>query len=265
MNKLIIILLFTSSIVFSQETNYHHPDLDLKNGEYYYLFGSDVKFRKLPDTDSEVIQLLQIGTKIQIIDKSNETKNYNGIESPFYKVKFNNEVGYILGGLISLEKLEKNNSKYLFAYKKDEENYSVIIRYLNENMELKETASELRTVEFSIDLFDNKGIEGVKNILFINYLAEACGVDGGGIYYFQLGNDLKKVFEITQVSEAGIYWLMEDLIFPTDEKGIKGKILYKKELGNYKDEETNWVEINQISRELEWKNGEISPKLETEN
>lgn len=54
--------------------------------------------------------------------------------------------------------------------------------------------------------------------------------------------------------------MSENLILPTDEKGIKGKIVYEKELGDYKDEETNWFEIIKVSRELEWKDGEILPK-----
>ena len=265
MNKIIIFLLFITNFSFSQETKYHNPYLDLKSGEYYYLFGNDVKFRILPDTNSEVIELLKIGTEIQIIEKSNEILNYNGIESPFYKIRHNGKIGYILGGLISLEKREFNNSKYLFTYKKTDNNFSVIIRHINEKSELTELDSELITHEFSIDIFDNKGIEGIENILFINYLAEACGVDGGGIFFFQTENELKKVFEITQVSDAGVYWLSEDLIFPTDEKGIKEKIIYQKELGDYKDEETNWFVITKVSRELEWKDGEILPKFEPEN
>ena len=115
MNKIIIFLLFITNFSFSQETKYHNPYLDLKSGEYYYLFGNDVKFRILPDTNSEVIELLKIGTEIQIIEKSSEILNYNGIESPFYKVKYNDKTGYILGGLISLEKRNFKNSKY-FVY-----------------------------------------------------------------------------------------------------------------------------------------------------
>jgi hypothetical protein len=265
MNKIIIFLLLITNLSFAQETKYHNPYSDLKSGGYYSLFGNDVKFRKLPDTSSEIIELLKIGTEIQIIEKSSETLNYNGIESPFYKVKHKEKTGYILGGLISLEKKEFNKSEYLFTYKKTDNNFSIIIRHLNENSELTESVSKLYTHEFSIDIFNNKGIEGIENILFINYLAEACGIDGGGIFFFQTENELKKTFEIRQISDGGVYWLSENLIFPTDEKGIKGKIVYQKELGDYKDEETNWVEINKTSRELEWKNGEIVPKLDPEN
>ncbi|MCF6296494.1 MAG: hypothetical protein L3J08_00670 [Flavobacteriaceae bacterium] len=208
--------------------------------------------------------MLKIGAEIQIVNKTDKKLNYNGIESPFYKVKYKGKVGYILGGLISLEKKEFNKSKYLFTYKKTDNNYSIIIRHLNEKSELTESISNLDTYEFSIDIFENKGIEDIKNIVFVNYLAEACGINGGGIFFFQTENELKKVFEIIQISDSGVYWLIEDLIFPTDEKGIKGKIIYQKELGEYIDEETNWVEINKVSRELEWKNREILPKIELE-
>ncbi|WP_160318788.1 SH3 domain-containing protein, partial [Lacinutrix algicola] len=224
----------------------------------------DVKFRKLPNLTSEVIDLLKIGTEILILEKTENKLNYNGIESPFYKVKYNNKVGYLLGGLISLEKKEFKNSKYFFTYKKIEDNYSIIIRHLNEKSELTENISILETYEFSIDIFDNKGIDNLENILFVNYLSEACGIDGGGIYFFKTESELKKVLEISQVSDAGIYWLEEKLIFPKDKDGIKGKIVYQKEIGNYEDEETNWIEIKKTSRELEWKNNDLFPKLEKE-
>jgi len=261
MRKLIILLLFATGFSYAQETVYHNPRIDLKNGEYYYLFGNDVKFRKLPNTNSEVIELLKIGTEIEIIDKSQETLVYNGIESPFYKVKFKNEIGYILGGLISIEKREINNSQYFFAFKKIQDNYSLIIRHLTKNSELKEIESELETHEFSVELYNNRGIEGIENVLFINYIAEACGIDGGGIYFFRTKNEIKKVFEIEEISDGGIYWFSETLIFPNDKKGVSGKIVYKKEAGVYEDEETNWIEITKTSRELKWENEKIVPKI----
>jgi hypothetical protein len=265
MNLRILLLLFITNFSFGQETIFHNPDLDLKNGEYYYLFGNDVKFRKLPDTNSEVIELLKIGTQIKIIGKSSKTHNYNGFDSHFYKVKFKNKVGYILGGLISIEKKENASSIYFFVYKKHAKfDYSIIIRHLNKNLELKEAEYELATSKFSLELHDNKGIEGIENVLYLNYLGDACGFDNGGIYYFQLENELKKVFVITQYgNEEG--WQTEYLIFPNDEKGIQGKIVYQKELAVYKDHATNWVESKKTSRELKWENGEIIPRVESKN
>ena len=264
MRLITLFFILLINLSYSQEIKYHNPNFDFENGKKYFLFGNDVKFRELPDLSSKTIDLLKIGTEIEVVEKTENKLNYNGIESPFYKVKHNNKVGYILGGLISLEKKEINNSKYFFAYKKDENNYSIIIRLLNNKSEIIEVKSILSTTEFSVDIFDNKGIENIDNILFINYLAEACGIDGGGIFFFKAKSELVKVLEISQVSDAGVYWLEEKLIFPKEKDGVKGKIVYQKEIGNYEDEETNWIEIKKTSRELEWKNGVLIPKLENE-
>ena len=262
MNKLIIILLFVTSICFAQENKYHELNADFINGETYYLFGDDVKLRAEPNTDSEVLDLLKIGTPVKIISKTHHTLNYNGLESPFYKVKYQDKTGYILGGLISLEKRGYYKSEYLFAYKKTGEyNYSLIIRYLNGELGFKEIITNLETPIFSIDIFDNKGVQGIENILYINYLSESCGVNGGGIYFFQVKNDLKKVFEVAQISDGGIFWFDETLTFPTDEYGRENKITYTIEHGVSTDETSYNTEVITITKELEWKNGKLTPDV----
>ena len=265
MKKIAILFLLISSFSFSQEIQYHNPYLDLENGKYYYLFGNDVAFRTEPDKKSKVIDVLEIGTEIQVIEKTENIIDYYGIISNYYKIKYKDQFGYILGSLISLEKKVIGKSKYFYTYGKEDDKFYLIIRHLNEKSETNEDVAELKTKDFSLEIYDNKGVEGIENIIYINYLAEACGIDGGGIYMFQVNSILKKVFWVSQISDGGIFWLEEKLIFPNDEKGIKGKIVYEKEIGNYIDEETNWVEINKVSRELEWKDGKILPKLESEN
>ncbi|AUP80021.1 SH3 domain-containing protein [Flavivirga eckloniae] len=268
MKKILYPLFLIASFVFSQDTKYNSPyDYErLEEGAYYYLFGDNVKFRTEPNTDSEVIALLKIGTKIQIDYNTKETMMYNGLESPFYKIKYGDKTGYVLGGLISLEKRERGDSQFFFTYKKEGESYATIVRYFNETTsEIVDTTVQLATSMFSIELYNNRGVSGVDNIVFINYLAEACGVNGGGIYLFQFDNKLKKVFDLSKVSEAGLFWTSEKLIFPKDEKGIEGKIVYQRETQNYLDENTNWTELERVSRELEWNGDEILPKPYSEN
>jgi hypothetical protein len=265
MNKITILIILISSLSYSQDIQYNNPYLDLENGKYYYLFGDDVTFRTEPDKKSKVIDVLKIGTEIQVIEKTDITYEYYGIISNYYKVKYKDQFGYILGSLISLERKTMGNSKYFYTYGKEGDKFYLIIRHLNEKLETNEDVAELKTNDFSLEIYDNKGVEGVENIIYVNYLAEACGIDGGGIYMFQVNSILKKVFWVSQISDAGVYWINEKLIFSNDKKGVKGKIVYEKEIGSYKDEATNWVEINKVSRELEWKDGKILPELETEN
>jgi hypothetical protein len=262
MNKIFLFLILFTKISFSQGTKYHNPNYDLNNGEKYYLFGNDVKFREQPNLESGIIEFIKIGAEITVLEKSEQKLKYNGIESPFYKIDYKGKVGYVLGGLISLEKRNFNGFTYLFTYKKIENKYLISIRSLNKDLEVIEANSTLMTSDFSINIYNNKGLDDIENILYVNYLAEACGIDGGGIYFFRTKERLIKSFEVCQVSDAGIYWLEERLIFPNDKNGVKGKIVYQKDTGTHEDEETNWIEIKKTSREVQWINGEVIPKIE---
>ncbi|WP_157983108.1 SH3 domain-containing protein [Psychroflexus aestuariivivens] len=251
-------------IGFAQETKYLYENFEFKEGEVAYMFGNDVKLRDQPNTESNVLTLLKIDEQIEIIEKSESKMEFDGIESPWYKVKTNDKVGFVLGNLISLDKATNGNLTYLVSLKKDGLKLFVKTRVLENGLDFKENISQLMTGEFSIKATGNKGLENIKSIFQIDYLAESCGVNGGGIYLFYDGNDIQKAIDYTQVADADLYWFFEDYIFPNEEDGIKGKIVYKSEVGETKDYETEWTESKTTRRILEWNGNEIIPKLETE-
>ena len=261
----IFLLLFavTSSYsVYSQNDLYHSPYKLLEKDKVYHLFGDNVKFRKLPKLDSEVISVLRIGDEVKIIGKSDEFISYNGIDYPFYKVKYEGQEGFISGGLISVDHKKNNNINFVFSLRKENDQYKILIRAFDSiDLQYTEFMESLVTNDFQLKLSGNKGISGIDNILYLDYIAEACGVQGGGIYYFIIGKELKKVFEISQISDAGVFWYSEELLFPTDEGGKDDAIIYRSESGSYKDEATNWTEIVTVNRELKYKDGEILPKI----
>ena len=131
MNNTLVFLFLTANFIFGQNPIYHHPTNDLNIGKHF-LFGDDVKFREAPDVDSKVLALLKIGAEVEIVEKTNETVLFNGINSPFYKIQYNGKSGYVLGGLISLEKKESENTTYLFQYKKNEYYYNLIVRSMKQ-------------------------------------------------------------------------------------------------------------------------------------
>mgnify|MGYP002619662311 CR=1 FL=1 len=258
MRSILFLMLITPSLFFGQEFNIHGPFSGLKNGNYH-LFGDNVKFRTAPDPDSEVIGLLKFGEEVEITAKTLVKSSFNGIEYPFYKVKYEGQEGYINGGLLSPEKVSTEKNNYLFSLKKNDYEYFLILRYLDSHNEIKEIETALYTNEFTIKTYNNKGLEGVEEIIYIDYFAEACGVNGGGIYFFRIKDTLSKVIEITQISDAGVFWNFEELIFPDDENGVSGKIIFEHEKGIYKDEEGSWMQITKNIMQLEWKNGKLSP------
>ena len=110
----------------------------------------------------------------------------------------------------------------------------------------------LNTGTFQIEIDDSKGLDKVQEIIFIHYYAEACGVDGGGIYLFYDGERLIKAAELQSVADADLFWYVEELIFPDDDESLKNKVRYTRESGETIDYETNWVEEKYFSREYEW-------------
>ena len=264
MNKLLLIFLVIFKIGFGQDTKYLSENYEFKNGEIAYMFGNDVKLREQPNTKSEVLSLLKIGEQIEIVEKSNSEMEFDGIKSPWYKIKTENKVGFVLGSLISLDKVINGNQTYLISLKKDGLKLFIKTRVLENDLEFTENVSQLLTGEFSIKVTGNKGLENIINIFEIDYLAESCGVNGGGIYLFYDGKELIKAIDYTQVADADLYWFIEEYIFPNEKDGIKGKIVYKSEIGETKEYETEWTESKATRRVLEWNGKEILPKIETE-
>ena len=264
MKKLLIAFLLISKIGSGQDIKYLSENYEFKNGEIAYLFGNDVKLRDQPNAESTVLTLLKIGEQIEIVEKLNSTMQFEGIESPWYKVKTNDTVGFVLGSLLSLDKATFGNLTYLVSLRRDENSLFVKTRVFGNGIDFKENISQLMTGEFSIKADGNKGIENITSIFQIDYLAESCGVDGGGIYLFYDGNNLLKAIDYTQVADADVYWFVEDYIFPNEEDGIEGKIVYKSEEGQTKDYDTEWTESKMTRRILEWNGSEVIPKIEAE-
>ncbi|TYP96062.1 SH3 domain-containing protein [Tenacibaculum adriaticum] len=264
MNKLLLIFLFIFEIGFGQDAKYLSENYEFKNGEIAYMFGNDVKLRDQPNTESDVLSLLKIGEQIEIMEKSNSAMEFDGIESPWYKIKTKDKIGFVLGSLISLDRVINGNLTYLISLKKDGLKLYLKTRVLENELEFKENTSQLFTGEFSIKATGNKGLEIIKSIFEIDYLAESCGVNGGGIYLFYDGKELIKAIDYTRVADADLYWFIEEYIFPNDKDGLKGKIVYKSEIGETKEYETEWTESKTTRRILEWNGKEIFPKIEPE-
>ncbi|TAI48138.1 SH3 domain-containing protein [Flagellimonas allohymeniacidonis] len=253
--------LLTFNLNFAQENpNSSWEASDFKPGEQVFLFGNNVKLRSDPRIESEVIELLRIGEWVEIIEKTKFSWPYKGFDSPFYKVKYDTEVGYILGGLLSLEKKSLNGIDYYFAISKEGERSFLNMRHVEEG-DYVEQKTALSNVNFKIKVLDNKGVPHLDSILLIDYQAEACGEEGGGIYFFVHGNHLIKVGELSQISEAGIFYYAETFVFPDDENGVPEKILFKKEQAQNLDEASQWTQTSTESRLLSWVNGNLIPDL----
>ncbi|MDC8006075.1 SH3 domain-containing protein [Aureisphaera galaxeae] len=262
MKKLVFILCCISGLSFGQEAKYLSQSFEFKSGETAYLFGDQVKLREAPNTASEVLALLGIGEAIEILEKTDSHMTYEGMKSPWYKVKYKEKVGFVLGGLISMDKATYRDQTYLVALKEDKGTFYLKTRVMGKEEGYIENVSALYTHAFSIKAYGNRGLQDLEGIFLVNYISESCGVDGGGIYLFHTGNSLLEAIRFSRVADADLYWFIEEYIFPFDESGKRNKILYKREEGSTLEYETEWKETKIIQRLLEWKDNQVLPKID---
>lgn len=250
---ILVLMLFFSEINAQREIRYLELKKEFVPNQMVYLFGDNVKLRKEPTTESIALKKLKITSELQIIRKTNETYLYNGIKWPWYEVRYKNTKGYIIGGFISLDTKKILTSTYVITYKKEEDNYKIIVRVINESGNYIENSQNFGTEStFSLEVFDNRGIPNIKDMVYVNYHAEACGINGGGYYLFNDGNFLTKAISLSEVGDGGIYWFSEEVVFPNEKGGKEGKILYRKEAGELVDEITNRTKTTIETCEFVW-------------
>ncbi|NQY29451.1 MAG: SH3 domain-containing protein [Flavobacteriaceae bacterium] len=271
MNKLLLILFISfSNFIYAQDCEYLGIDKEFENGDIAYLFGDNVRLRKAPSFEAEALAILKIGNCLEVLEKSNVKTTFKGIESPWYKVKYKNEVGYILGGLISLTRVKNNNLSCFIGLEKMDNKLYILTRVLSD---AKTTYFENRSAflgdnnGFCLKLFDNKGLQEISNIIYINYIPESGGANSGGYYLFFDTKKLHKVIELTSGNDIGI-WESEQLYFPNDSLGVKGKIIYIIEEGEFSDSETeesepDWEKSSKIKLKLKWVDNKLTPNPKT--
>jgi len=270
MNKFIILFVLALNCSFAQDSNHLEINQEFKIDQIVYLFGDNVKLRNSPSVDSEVVKLLTIGEPLKIIEKSSETFMYNGINSPWYKVEHNNQQGYVVGGLISIVEKKDDNVRFLFATEMVDEKLYIITRaLLNSNTEYVENKSEFlgSNYGFTINLYNNRGVKSIDNILFINYLPESCGANSGGYYLFLDNDNLYKAIDVLSSADIG-FWESENLIFPDDPKGEEDQIIYFQEHGQYSEMDNpenghTWEKSSITKVNLKWVNHKLQPNPKT--
>ena len=231
-----LITLILINGLFAQEFSF-------EPGQEVYTYGDRTKLRAGADVGSEVLTLLPIGSSVEVLMALEETYPYNGFETPWYKVRFKGQEGYIVGGLLTKVRLEHAGQVFLVSAKQSEGEFSLLIRALKESGGYLETAftgdyypGQYRTYDVS----DGKGLAGVKNILHVHRYGESCG-DGGG--YQVLFFDGQALFHVMTVSNFADIGSSEEtlLIFPSQHD--KGSDVVLMEVESREEEVTEDFDI----------------------
>lgn len=261
--KQLIFILFLPFLTIAQndQDEYLLSMHEMEKGSIQYLFGDKVVLRSEASRESRALDTLKIGSAIKIIEKSDRYSSLFGMEWPWYKVKAGKKTGFVLAGLISFNNEKCEDGIYLVNMRRTEEKAFARYHYLKNDRVLYEGETELDTWLFTTDVSENRGVQNLNNILYISFYAEACGVNGGGVYIFNDENGLHEAFRPVRVVDGGSFWYKEELIFPQEEGGWQDYIVYRRESGETMDDEMNWTEIQTTLFNLQWKEGQLFPEI----
>ncbi|WP_350293835.1 SH3 domain-containing protein [uncultured Croceitalea sp.] len=234
-----------------------YDDCGFEPGQTVYLFGDQVQLREAPTTESKVLKTLSIGMPMKVQEKHKNSWRYKGVDHHFYKVNYNGLEGYVLGGLLALEKKTINNVVHLFGRAKTGNEDYLLIRTLKDDGSFIEKSTRLHNGQFYLTDIGTKGLPNIEGALLVDYVAKAFGTEGGGIYLFQEEGELHQVARLSQVSDAGAYYLWEEFIFPEDKNGVAGRIRYKKEVGESYNSNAQWKKKSIETKELVWVNASL--------
>lgn len=227
--------------------------------------------RSEPSSKAELLDSIPLGTEVKFVEElSLNPISLRGMYLPWHKIEYQKanqkKTGFIWLGLLSLDHVQNKKSgetfMYGFAWKSNEElenYYWVEAKILNTNKELLASKSfpyYPSEQSYTLSELNTKpGLNYAKSIYAIKFLGEACGIASEENYFAWDGEQFTTLPKTTSVSDAGVFYYAEELVFPK-----------KHQLGNdviLKISEEGEAEFEEEANPEEEINFKISKKEET--
>lgn len=241
---------------FGYETNIEQDDT-------LFAFNS-IDLKLYPNNKSTNIAKIKMGD-VLLIDTSLSDhsifvkKNKN----KFIKVRFYNQVGYVKISHISICNKNIYQKAKLLIQQSIIDSYKIELNIIvyKENETLAKLKHTLYGNMFLLNVTNNKGLDGIKNIIEVDLVSEACGMNGGIDYITWDGLKLKELFSLTSSSDFGIFSFDESVIFPSDSLGVENSILYKVEYAEADEDHNEWYKTVTYNRKYKWEGKKLIPKF----
>lgn len=251
---LLFVLLSLANAGFAQDDAVNYVEGNNKYhtfevGDKRYLLADNVNVRATASSKAAIVTNLPIGTAIEITEVSDEKLRLSGFKINWYKVSFKSKdratEGYVWGGLISEGTIAcANDPSVQFLYgvaslrKNKEGDYptqklTLQLRACKNNKELSkikiENETEIEMFHY-IKNYGNKGLDKIKDIIELGESQSVCAGYNGYNMVFWDGQKLTYVTTLTPGGDGG-YYSSDDLIFPSDKGGERGKIINDQKVG----------------------------------
>jgi len=251
---------------------------NLTSGQTAYVFTDNAYIRAYPNTDGQLVDSLPVGTAVKITSLAYNGNKVKGFYAPWHEVSYQRggetKTGFIWLGLLALgHHVDDEGHQYIFGFERYGEERGDESAYYKCGVKLIGKGGELiakHTVhcEYSYQSFiqskllPNMGLDGVKQIFRFDLQGEACGIPSTYYYVAWNGQQFIDMPSRYSISDGGIFYHEEALLFPSEHKK-EANIIYKMiEDGEYEDVDDPNVKITKKQEKYIWDGKVFSQLLE---
>lgn len=231
-------------------------------GEVYYTLGDHVNIRESASPDANKTGNLTINMPVTILENTKTFSTINGWEFEWCKISYQEngvkKTGYIWGGLLATKRIRSKTDEALFFLFGPQK--KIITKEGDEKLQAQVRAvlngEEISKLEFpaiggdgmGIGFFSlgKKAVPGIKEVLGVYFSGNSCGAAFGEQVIYWDGKKLMHVWTLNDGADSGEYY-DERLVYPDDEKGKPGIIIFVQESGYY-DNNTNKDVIESLKK-----------------
>lgn len=216
---------------------------NIQTGQQATVFVAKAYVRKQPNLKAAITDSLSTGNVVTITSppfKGNIIKNFY---APWYEISYCEggikKTGFIWLGLLALGKqTASDGSQYIYGFERftkssneqEQDHFSTAVKILDAKGDfLAEHAFPFAYLEQTFSqskLLPAMGLQNVKQIIRIAFLGEACGIPSEYYYVAWTGQQLVDLPGRYAVSDAGVFYYDEKILFPS-EHGKKNQVIYK--------------------------------------
>ncbi|MGB5980890.1 MAG: hypothetical protein WBG46_01985 [Nonlabens sp.] len=251
---------FFALYLSAQPENAHWNGQNVVQGKTYVTYGDNVSLRATDNVDADKLANLPVNTSVTILEVLDKTHSVYGTEAPWLKVRAGDQTGFLVSGFLALRSIELGDgSKLLYTRTQvhDEYSYQIKMRRVFKDRFVELGTYDLGIGNFAVELHNSKGLKNIDHVLKIDFLAEACGENGGRSYFaIDLNEDmLLDLGSYPSVGDGGMFHHSEDLIFPDEPNGMPGMIIY---IGEQGSENEVTAEYRTVTKRKEYSWSDIS-------
>lgn len=265
-----ILLLFIPLAGWSEENIVYH--FSFVEGSHTYIFGDDVRVRTSPEIrENNIIETLNSGHPVKVLQKTEKSMAGYGFSEYWCRVSFRKNgkdmTGYVWGGLLAAGHVNIGRDLFLLGFKKyaEEDGFAGECRLIHEGGIVSTLPVMLHFIpsgeadpfygySISLKLHDNMGLAGLEKIVSINNDYGACGYPGGNIWIGFAAGKLYYIGIDSSVSEAGVFHYEEQMIFPSQDKTLKGEVRLVIENFEFDEKINDYRLTDRKEKRFLWKN-----------